>query len=236
MTTPHGKRVEAAFHLTPEQRNQHPDGPEAAPLAHTVCESNPLGIGFTEEWYLKARESKALPAPRIDSPENPVTTLGKTYLPQGFGIITKAWRQRLELAGTYDEEWREKRWPYLPEDFDVAYWNGAHPDMQVPYLNGNETIELTNLMLPDAFPSTHDVQGNSVVSFSLPGQGPYLLVQYETGEKMPVDLHIDTLLVDTETAGLSLVYRALLPGEPEIRGVEIHMRAGAVEFNDSEGT
>jgi hypothetical protein len=208
---PAGKRVEAAFHLTPEQRNQHPDGPEAAPLTHAVCETNPLGIGFAEEWYVKARESKTFPAPRIDSPENPVTNLGKSYLPQGFGIFTKAWRQRLELAGTYDGEWREKRWPYLPEDFDVAYWNGAHPDMQTHHLAGDEHIMLTNLT------------PGGKLNFTLPGHLPFVRALYEDGRAEPVPAPLDTLFIEPDSMKVSLVWRAALPIHPDNAVVEARL-------------
>ena len=142
---PDGNRIKSEFRLNPEQRDSHPDGPEKAPIAHTTCENNPLGVGFADDWYLKAKKPKTVPVPQIEDPKNPVAVFGKMYPPQGFGIITKAWKQRLELAGTYDDAWLETCWPDLPEDFDLSYWNGAHPDMQVPYLNGDEEVFLTNL-------------------------------------------------------------------------------------------
>jgi hypothetical protein len=208
---PAGKRVEAAFRLIPEQSNQHPDGPEEAPVAHTVCESNPLGTGFADEWYLKARESKTLPAPQVYSPEIPVTKLGTSYAPQGFGIITKAWRQRLDLAGTYDEEWREKRWPYLPEHFDVAYWNGAHPDMQTPHLAGDEHIMLINLT------------PGGTLNFSLPGHLPLVRALYEDGRAEPVSALLDTLIIEPDSMKVSLVWRAVLPIHPNIAVVDARL-------------
>ena len=32
------------------------------------------------------------------------------------------------LAGTYDDSWKQTRWPGLPEDFDFGYWNCAPED------------------------------------------------------------------------------------------------------------
>jgi hypothetical protein len=200
---PCGRRVDAAFRLTPEQRSCHPDGPDMAPLAHAACADNPLGIGFAEDWYLKAKELKEFPAPQIGSPENPVTKLGTSYAPQGFGIITKAWRQRLDLAGTYDEEWREKRWPYLPEDFDVAYWNGAHPDLQTPHLAGDEHIMLTNLT------------PGGKLNFSLPGHLPFVQALYEDGRSEPAPAPLDTLIIEPDSMKVSLVWRAVLPIHPD---------------------
>ncbi|MDD2335678.1 MAG: DUF2169 domain-containing protein, partial [Geobacteraceae bacterium] len=142
---PDGNRIKAELRLSPEQRDCHPDGSDSAPIAHTIYQNNPLGIGFADEWYLKAKKLKTIPAPQIDDPIQPITVFGKTTPPKGFGVITKAWKQRLELAGTYDDAWLETCWPDLPMDFDMSYGNGANPDMQVPYLNGDEEIVLTNL-------------------------------------------------------------------------------------------
>lgn len=206
-------RVEAAYHLTEEQRANHPDGLDAAPLAHTVCQNNPLGIGFAEEWYLKARKLKTYPAPQIDAPENLVTELGKSYPPQGFGIVTKSWRQRLQFAGTYDGEWLETRWPELPKDFDIAFWNGAHPDMQTPHLAGNEEVTLTNLT-PEGF-----------FKCRLPGNPPFVKVRYATGRESSVAAKLDTLIIEPDASKASLVWRAVMPAVQEVVTLETHCAA-----------
>ncbi|RQW86581.1 MAG: DUF2169 domain-containing protein [Geobacter sp.] len=206
---PGGKQVKAEFRLTPEQRTCHPDGPDSVPLAHTTCENNPLGIGFVEDWYRKAKKLNTIPAPQIDDPKNPVTIFGKNYPPQGFGIITKAWRQRLALAGTYDDAWLETRWPDLPEDFDMSYWNGAHPDLQVPHLDGGEEIRLTNLT------------PGGLLSFTLPGDTPVMAVRFESGKTSAVPLKIDTLMIDPDLMKVSLVWRVVMPTVPEILLMEI---------------
>lgn len=205
---PDGQRVEAAFRLTPEQRSMHPDGSDTAPVAHTACQENPLGMGFVEEWYLKAKKLKTLPAPQIDSPGNPVTVLGKSYSPQGFGVVTKAWQPRLKLAGTYDGEWFETRWPDLPRDFDLAFWNGAHPDMQTSHLAGNEEITLTNLT-PEG-----------ILKFRLPSFPLFVMVRYATGREASVAAKLDTLIIEPESMKVSLVRRAVMPTIPEIVALE----------------
>lgn len=206
---PDGPRLKAGFRLSSEQRSCHPDGPDSAPLAHTTCENNPLGIGFVEDWYLKAKKPKVIPAPQIDDPKNRVMIFGKIYPPQGFGIITKAWRQRLELAGTYDNDWFETRWPDLPEDFDMSYWNCAHPDMQVLHLNGDEEITLTNLT------------PGGLLSFTLPGDTPVVAVRFESGRAAAVPAKLDTLIIEPDMMKVGLVWRAVLPTDPEIIMMEI---------------
>jgi hypothetical protein len=206
---PNGSRIKTEFRLSPEQRSCHPDGQDLAPLAHASCENNPLGIGFAEEWYLKATKRKTIPAPQIDDPKNPASFFGNNYPPQGFGVITKAWRQRLELAGTYDDAWLETRWPDLPEDFELSYWNGAHPDMQVPYLNGDEEITLTNLT------------PGGLLNFTLPGDPPVVTVGFESGQTATVPAKLDTLIIDPDLLKASLVWRVVMPTIPEILLMEI---------------
>lgn len=213
--------------LTPEQIALHPDGPDHAPAAHAVCTTNPVGIGYLEAWYRNAlaehSDGPAMPsqgtttggrlfaAPQIESPDDPIVEFGKHYEPQGFGVIGKSWEQRRRLAGTYDEEWLKDLWPGLPCDFDFLYWNGAHPDMQVPYLSGDEMIELTNLS-----PDGH-------LTFTLPGQIPYVLVRYETGDIAPVPAHLDTVVIEPDDMKVNLVWRAVVPAEPEVRVLEARL-------------
>lgn len=142
--------------------------------------------------------------------------IGLPYPPQGFGIISKSWQPRLKLAGTYDDAWLEQRWPDIPDDLDFAFWNGAHSDMQIPYLRGNETIQLTNLMPTGVVPTIQDSEGNSVASFELPGRTPHLFAQFGSGETSAVDFNIDTLIIDTENRKLSLVYRSIIPERPVV--------------------
>ncbi len=205
---PDGKGIKSGSRLTPEQRESHPEGPADAPIAHTVFEDNPLGKGFAEAWYLKAKKIKTIPAPQIDDPKNPVTSFGNTYPPQGFGIIAKAWRQRLKLAGTYDNNWIEERWPDLPDDFDMAYWNGANPDMQAPHLAGGEEITLTNLT-----PA-------GTLTFSLPTDLQFVDVLFENGRNASVPAKLDTVIIEPDSMKVCIVWRAVIATPPEIAVVE----------------
>lgn len=207
---PAADQLDAEFLLTPEQREQHPDGPDQAPAAHTVCENNPIGMGFTEPWYLKATDIKIIPAPQIESPNDPVGEFGKHYVPQGFGIIGKGWLPRRTLCGTVDDNFIASDKP-LPDDFDFAYWNCAHPEMQVPFLKGDETIELTNL-----------TPGGELV-LQLPGHLPYALVGYEDGAITQTGVKLDTLIIEPQKGRVSCVYRLFLPVEPKVLALEARL-------------
>ena len=194
-----------------QQAIESGDDPKSVPaLRHTVVEANPVGRGFSEDWFLKATTLDRIPAPQIEDPVAPVTPFDQHYAPQGFGVITKAWLPRRQLAGTADEAFaKSDRW--LPEDFDFAFWNGAHPDLQVPYLRGDEIVELTNLTADGEF------------QFHLPGHRPFVLVRYESGEIEPIAANLDTLIVDAEAGKVALVHRLIIPTDPAVRVVEARL-------------
>jgi len=219
---PSARYVEPKYRLTEEQRRQHPDGPEKAPVAHTACETNPVGMGYAEEWYLKAKKIKRVKAPQIDLPDDPVREFGKTYTAQGFGVIAKAWLPRRTLCGTIDDAFIKSGRP-LPEDFDFAFWNGAHPDLQVPWLAGNEEITLTNLCPHNMSGATRDKSGNTLLRFALPGHQPFVLVRYEDGEMAPTQAELDTLVIEPDEKKVSCVYRLFLPEEPAVRVMEARL-------------
>ena len=284
---PAAERVEEKYHLTPEQRQQHPDGVELTPIAHTAYEQNPVGKGYSEQWYIDAtkavesdepvesaapvlqpvartqpkeqpvgmieeisrflRITKApapvsasvvapvstvpqepdppeplyrIPAPQIESSEDPILEFGKRYTPQGFGVITKAWLPRRKLGGTADEEFAKSD-DWLPEDFDFAFWNGAHPDMQTAWLKGGDRVELKNVFPHGTVGATTDKDGNSIVSFILPESKPYLLIQFTDDGIVPYEINLDTLLIDTEKNKAGLVYRITYWKEPIIKSFAV---------------
>jgi hypothetical protein len=208
----------------------------AEAVAHTHCDMNPLGLGFAQPWFLEATRAKALPAPQIEAPNAPITAKHflrvlklklkpgeqDAFQPQGFGILAKAWSPRAQRLGTVDAAFCQSD-RGLPEDFDPAYWNGAPADQQVPLLNGDETITLTNLCAPDAPCAGLDADGNTQLRLSLPGNRPFLLVRLEEGEMTVHELKVDTVYLDPEQASLVLVWRGKLPMIPEIRVLEARM-------------
>ena len=214
------KRVKEKYRHSPEQRMQHPEGFEKAPVAHTCCVSNPIGIGYTDDWYLKAMNIKRFPAPQIESPQDPIRKFGKFYEPQGLGIVGRAWSSRNKLCGTMDEAFVQSG-RSLPEDFDFAYWNGAHPDLQVPWLKGDETIDLINIPIPDCRADRADSQGNRITRLVLPENHLCAEVIYPDRRMAALDFNVDTLIINAERKTVSLLYRLKLPIKPEIQSLEV---------------
>ncbi len=222
------KRLKRANRLTAEQLALHPDTAMPAallPVAHSVCETNPLGRGHAPMWYLKASRRKTMPAPQIEYPHAPLTAeqfwraaRGKTDPePAGFGCLGRAWQPRRRLIGAIEdkEDWAEDEYPQLPEDFDHGYWNCAPRDQQCPHLIGDEIFELTNLSPPTQFGAT-DGEGNRHLAFQLPGTRPYLMLADGEGNRGAKLMDLDTVYIEPETGRVELVWRSIVTARAEL--------------------
>jgi hypothetical protein len=176
---------------------------------------NPIGIGYWPDWtHPEARRRKRVPVPCITSPSETLA-FGKALTPQGFGPICRTWQPRLALAGTYDEKWQAGRWPNLPHDFDFGYWNCAHPDLQTPFLTGDEEIHLMNLTPEGA------------MKIALPGCHPFVLVRYTKGEIHEKRSRLDTVFIEPDKRRIRLVWRTVVPSEPDVRVLEARIKEAA---------
>ncbi|BCE02722.1 DUF2169 family type VI secretion system accessory protein [Marinicellulosiphila megalodicopiae] len=122
--------------------------------------------------------------------------------PASFGAVNKAWPVRIALAGTYDENWQNTRWPWFPEDFDWAFFNAAQPELIYDgYLKGDEPVKFHN-MHPD----------HPVFEASLPEVMPVCyLNNIEEEEFIAVEeINLDTVTVDMDSRRMMLVWRAVV--------------------------
>lgn len=176
-----------------------------------VDERNPVGCGFRPRAWLKRAKPASVAAPQVELFDRPYT--GESDYPVcGFGVIARPWLPRRLLAGTYDQAWKESRWPGLPVDHDYAYWNGAPADQQIPYPEGGEIIRL------------HNLHESSLVEFALPLHRFYSLVRLDAGPMLPRPLNLDTLVFDLEAFRLMAVYRAVVAAEAGVRVIEARLQ------------
>lgn len=208
------------------------NGSVPATVAHVVCDLNPIGMGFAEPWFLKARKIKRIQAPQIEAYNQSWTRFAHPPAPDGFGIVARSWLPRLPRAGTYDEAWLATRHPWLPANFNFSYWNCAPADQQItPHLRGDETFVLTNLCRPNCPGSTTDESGNTKLRIGLPGHLPFVLIRFESGHLDEVPALLDTVAIDTtpgaegecKQAMVVCVWRATVSITPEIRVIEARM-------------
>ena len=131
--------------------------------AALYCAENLVGTGFIGA---KSRESvHEKPLPNLEDPANLIRSWDTRPKPVGFGFYGRGWMPRLRCAGTYDDEYQKERAPVTPLDFSDAFYNGAHPELQVEgYLQGDEPVALENLTPVER------------VQFRLPGIRPQISV------------------------------------------------------------
>lgn len=213
-------RIPEEYRLTEDQRQEHPDH-DNPPLAHMACPVNPLGLGYMQQWYLRACQVPQVEAPRIITVDNPFTLKQFTaclegnadwfapeFQPAGFGCIGRAWLPRLPLAGTYDQQWLENRHPGLPDDFSAGYWNCAPRDQQIPFPAPGTEITL------------HGLHPDGDITFTLPANRAGILLRMNTGEWVPQMMWTDTLLIDTDTLTVAQTWRYVLPVNSSVRVME----------------
>lgn len=231
-------KVPKEYRLTPEQIEAHPDAARP-PVAHDACAFNPVGQGYIRDWFLDSVDLRSVTAPQIEYPTHPIGLEdfnharrgkldGGERLVAGLGVRPKGHPARAKLVGTIDQEFIESD-AALPKDFDFAVWNAAWPDQQVDALSGDERIRLVNLCSPETPGVTRDMQGNAVLTLTLPGHLPFLLVRFENGAIGELGARLDTLLIDPDKREVSCVWRATIGKQPLVRAVEARMLSSGEE-------
>lgn len=155
---------------------------------------NPVGRGAA----VPGQEGGArLPLPNIEDPKNAVTSPKSRPAPAGCGPLRRTWAQRVEGMGTYDDAYVQRRFPWVPENFDWSSCNTAPPALRVKgYLRGDEEIRLENV-----HPERSSWMGR------LPGLRVRCFLFETGGAFREVAMHLDTLWIDAHAAKLVLVWR-----------------------------
>lgn len=173
------------------------------------CPENPIGRGFRVE---KSRETvHETLLPNLEAPDRLVRSWDDRPPVAGFGLIRRDWQPRAALAGRrtdFDPVFG------LPSDFDAAFFNAAHPDLQIPYPEGDERVELVHLT-PDGFRR-----------FRLPGLRPEATLRRFTDglarddapddeprptASEPAPMHLDTVVFFPDDGVFTLTWRASWP-------------------------
>ena len=115
---------------------------------------------------------------------------GEIPPPIAFGPIAPTWPERAAKL----HAWRLE--DPMPEELDASYFNAAPSDQQVGFLRGDETLVLEHLH-PD----------HATLSTRLAGVVPRAFAERRRGAPEPVEMHADTLWIDTDRRKLSIVWR-----------------------------
>lgn len=182
-------------------------GPAAEPR-------NPVGTGFRASGGRKAMAGA--PVPNVEDPWALITGPGDAPAPAGMAAIAPAWLPRRAFAGTYDDQWQQSRAPYLPEDFDLRFFQVAAPGMVSSRpLVGGEPVRLRGF-----------TPGGSL-DFYLPVLTVRATYHVDRAtEQRPAVL--DTVVVAPDEHRLVMLWRASLPCDKKVLKVrEVTVEAAA---------
>jgi hypothetical protein len=161
---------------------------------HSFETANLVGVGYHRRLHPKI---DGMPLPNIlqtdRSPSSPTDRLPVA----GFGFLARNWTPRIGYAGTYDDRWKEERFPFLPLDFDERYFQGAPADQLCAHLNGGEFLSLVNMTAEGKW------------AFRLPDWSIAITVVYKT-HATEMRTVVDTLIVEPDQHRFILTFRASL--------------------------
>ncbi|MDO5072768.1 MAG: DUF2169 domain-containing protein [Neisseria animaloris] len=198
---------------------------------HEGYQENAIGMGYYPKAFLRKNSAKRmLPAHQIYNPAKPVRDPSEIAVPEGFGFFPRYFARRARHTGTADAEWIEKRAPLLPEDFSMAYWNGAHPSLQLQHFKSNHIYEFRFTGLVHSFQAP-----NQHFTVSLPVETVFAHVYTPANLSLCKDLILDTVVVDVEKRKIDCTYRTSFPEELEVTSCQLrfiarHERAAQIEL------
>lgn len=168
---------------------------------------NPIGIGFKGNH--SASEMEGQPVPNLEDPSHPFRGLTNSCVPACYGFIAPNWMPRLQYAGTYDDAWQKKRMPYLPDDFDMRFFNAASPELTFDrYLEGGEPVELIN------------VSPQGPIEFTLPICRFNVGVQIR-GKREKLAMNCETILFEPDENRFCMTWRGAFPCDKETLGIDL---------------
>jgi hypothetical protein len=175
------------------------------PAQHAAFMANPVGRGFHRHMRVEWVEGRPLPA--TEEIDHAVRAPDGNYRPMALGPVGRGWDPRYRFAGTYDDVWREKHFPFLPPDFDEQYFQAAPLDQQVPldhFRNGPVEVLLANLT-PDG-----------LTRFTIPHLVAPVHVFTRDGEREDHTATLDTVVIEPDEGRFSLTWRMTRPLKKDI--------------------
>ena len=164
---------------------------------HSAYMLNPVGKGYHQRLASELVDGTLMP--NTEEVNRPIQTPNDNYKPMAFGPIGRGWSQRLQYAGTYDQDWIDNTFPFLPADFNEAYYQAAPADQQIPYPKGGEEVVLINL----------SPEGR--IAFKLPSIEVPVVFFPKKGRKEETLAVIDTLIMEPDLRRFTLTWRINRP-------------------------
>ena len=164
---------------------------------HSAYIANPIGQGYHAQLGQSLVHNR--PMPNTEELNHPIKMPNLAYLPMAFGPIGRSWEPRIQHAGTYDDKWLDNTFPFLPTNFDEAYYQAAPPDQQMAYPTGGEEVVLVNLT----------PEGRTV--FHLPTIEVPIVFFRKKGEQHNTHAVIDTIVIEPDSGLFTMTWRANIP-------------------------
>ncbi len=181
------------------------DKSDPDPNKQRMYAQNPVGTGFATQ----GRHLIGCPLPNVEYPSHPINSWDDQPPPGGFGAIPSYWSPRLEWGGTYDDAWKNSKFPLLPDDFDPRFYRCALPDQQINgYLRGGETVTLLNLT-----PAGR-------LSFALPKVALGLTTRFG-GDSEEHRASLQTVVIEPTDSRLTLVWHSSLACHHRLHDLDV---------------
>ena len=167
------------------------------PRKHAKERRNPAGTGFVTAGKDGLREG--MPLPNIEDPNDLIIGADEKPAPAGFGLIPGNWMPRAAFAGTYDEAWKQSRFPLLPVDFDERFHQAASPGLvSTAKLGGGEPVRYLNLAV------------DRDVSFALPTRRLKVTASLK-GKPGTYPFLLDAVVIEPDAGRIMLTWKAVIP-------------------------
>ena len=167
------------------------------PARHAAYMANPVGRGW--HWNLQLGLVDGAPLPNTEELGRPVDAPDGDFAPMGLGPLGRGWAARLPHAGTYDQDWIDNVFPFLPADFHDAYYQAAPLDQQIDFPQGGEEVALANLT-----PEGH-------ARFRLPSLEVPITFFRRKGGHDATRAVLDTIAIHADRGCMTLAWRSTLP-------------------------
>ena len=164
---------------------------------HKAHMMNPIGVGFHAN--LNEEFINGKPLPNTEELKHPVTEPIGKYKPMSLGSIGRGWEPRYKFAGTYNQNWIDNVFPFLPSDFKDAYYQAAPLDQQIDYLRGGEEVVLQNLT-PEGY-----------TRFQIPQVQVPVAFFFKKRETQKTNGVADTLVLEPNKDCFTITWRASIP-------------------------
>ena len=158
---------------------------------------NPHGLGFSS--FRNHAKLSGQPLPLTEEVGEPVTSPYEDYRPMALGPVWRGRAERLRYGGTYDQDWQDNVFPFLPSDFDEQYYQQVAEDQQIAKPERAHDVVLLNLT-----PSGRE-------AFRLPDPALPVRLFREWETAFDGVLYPDALIFDTEARKLSMTWRVDVP-------------------------